>query len=224
MVATIHPCRARDERLESVADVDREEKRKDLFSKQAMMDKDARSQASEQASKSKMLNGARKKQTLRSNASIVNKNESGGGSSEESFRAPGLPEELKGPTAWQAPTPLEGAAPPQPLLLNLPQRVYAVAVVACCALAYGHGTSDALERGYISSDIPATAETASLFLVGLNIVSAVLGASIAKNKNRSVPLWAFKGSLAGITSVLELKGLPDIVLSRPKYETGDDAA
>lgn len=52
---------------------------------------------------------------------------------------------------------------------------------------------------------------ASLFLLGLNVASAVAGASIAKNKGRSVPLWIFKGALAGLTSVLELKGLPELV-------------
>ena len=52
---------------------------------------------------------------------------------------------------------------------------------------------------------------ASLFLLGLNVASAVAGASIAKSKGRSVPLWVFKGALSGLTSVLELKGLPDLV-------------
>lgn len=52
---------------------------------------------------------------------------------------------------------------------------------------------------------------ASLFLLGLNLASAVVGASIAKSKGRSVPLWVFKGALSGLASVLELKGLPDLV-------------
>lgn len=52
---------------------------------------------------------------------------------------------------------------------------------------------------------------ASLFLLGLNVASAAAGASIAKNKGRSVPLWVFKGALAGLPSVLELKGLPELV-------------
>lgn len=51
----------------------------------------------------------------------------------------------------------------------------------------------------------------SLFLLGLNVASVVAGASLAKSKGRSVPLWVFKGALAGVTSVLELKGLPDLV-------------
>lgn len=52
---------------------------------------------------------------------------------------------------------------------------------------------------------------ASLFLLGLNVASAAVGASIAKSKARSVPLWVFKGALAGLPSVLELKGLPELV-------------
>lgn len=54
---------------------------------------------------------------------------------------------------------------------------------------------------------------ASLFLLGLNVASAAAGASIAKNKGRSVPLWVFKGVFAGLPSVLELKGLPELVPS-----------
>lgn len=54
---------------------------------------------------------------------------------------------------------------------------------------------------------------ASLFLVGLNVASAAVGASIAKSKGRSVPLWVFKGALAGLASVLELKGLAELVPS-----------
>lgn len=55
---------------------------------------------------------------------------------------------------------------------------------------------------------------ASLFLLGLNVASAAAGASIAKNKGRSVPLWVFKGALAGLPSVLELRGLPELVSLR----------
>lgn len=58
---------------------------------------------------------------------------------------------------------------------------------------------------------------ASLLLLGLNVASATVGASIAKSKGRSVPLWVFKGALAGLPSVLELKGLPELV---PSSSTG----
>lgn len=59
----------------------------------------------------------------------------------------------------------------------------------------------------------------SLFLLGLNVASVVAGASLAKSKGRSVPLWVFKGALAGIASVLELKGLPDLVANSGSSST-----
>lgn len=213
--------RARDERLDSVAEIGREEKKKYLFDKQAMMDKEARSKAAKKAAKPKMLDRPKKS----SPPAVIMMNQSKSGGSKEPFRAPGLPDELKGPKAWTPPTPTEGASSPEPLLLNLPQRVYAVAVVACCALAYGQGTSDALEKGFLSPDIADAAATASLLLVGVNVASAVVGASIAKSKRRSVPLWVFKGSLAGLPSVLELKGLPDIASPSGSGDgAGDNAA
>lgn len=211
--------RARDERLDSIAEVGREEKKKSLFDKQAMMDKEARSKVAKQNSKPKMLNRSK---TIPPPTVIMNKSKSD--DTEEPFRAPGLPDELKGPRAWTPSTQGEGVSPPEPLLLNLPQRVYAVAVVACLALAYGRGTSDAVEKGFLSPDIATSAATASLFLVAMNVASAVFGASIAKSKRRSVPLWVFKGSLAGLPSVLELKGLPDIILPLESADEGEDNA
>ena len=67
-----------------------------------------------------------------------------------------------------------------------------------------------MEAGLLPQEVAEVAVPASLFLLGVNAASAAVGASIAKSKGRSVPLWVFKGALAGVTSVLELKELPDI--------------
>lgn len=206
--------RAREERLDSVALRDRDEKRKSLFGKQAMMDKDARAIGKKAVTPKILSRSSAAPPTI----SVSN------GKGEEPFRKPGLPEEYLGPTAWKAPAQDANAAPSQPLLLSMPQRAYAVGVVACCALAFGRGTSDALEKGFLSPDVVDVAGTASLFLVGLNVASAMAGAAIAKSKGRSVPLWAFKGSLAGLTSVCEVKGLPDFVLPATLKADDDPSA
>lgn len=180
-----------------MAEVDREERRKSLFEKQAMMDKAAKAKA--QAAKPGLLKPKKEKLSGRTSSEV----------GEEVFRVPGLPEDQRGPRAWEPPAASDGP-PPQPLLLSLPQRVNTVAVVACCALAFGRGTAGALEAGLLPQEVAEVAVPASLFLVGINIASAVAGASLAKSKGRSVSLWVFKGALAGVTSVLELKELADI--------------
>ena len=72
---------------------------------------------------------------------------------EELFRKPGLPEEQRDITEWVPALRAEDALPPQPLLLNLAQRVNAVAVCGGLALAFGKGTADALEAGLLSQDV-----------------------------------------------------------------------
>lgn len=191
--------RAREERLDSVAEVDREERKKSLFEKQAMMDKAAKAKV--QATKPTLFTPKKNKENMGGKTS--------GEVDDDIFRKPGLPEDQRGPRAWVPPAASDGP-PPQPLLLSLPQRANTVAVVACCALAFGHGTAGALEAGLLPQEVAELAVPASLCLVGLNVASAVAGASLAKSKGRSVPLWVFKGALAGLTSVLELKGLEDM--------------
>lgn len=133
-----------------------------------------------------------------------------GGGDEDVFRPPGLPKDLKAPSEWTPPAS-EDRHRPEPLLFSLPQRAYTVAVIGCCALAYGQGTTEALDRGILPQNVVDVAAPASLFFWGLNVACAVVGASIAKGKGRSVTVWVFKGILAGLPSVLELKGLPDII-------------
>lgn len=128
---------------------------------------------------------------------------------DEVFRPPGLPEDQRGPSQWIPPV-RDDSAPLQPLLLSLPQRANTVAVFFSCAVAFGRGTAGALEAGLLPQEVAEAAVPASLFLLGLNVASAAVGGSIAKGKGRSVPLWVFKGAVAGVTSVLELKGLPDL--------------
>lgn len=124
-------------------------------------------------------------------------------------RPPGLPGQQQKRTLPKSSAEAKDN-PPEPLVLSLPQRASTVAVVACCALAYGRGTSQALEQGLISQDVANLAAPASLLLIGLNAASAAAGGSVAKSKGRSVPLWVFKGVLGGIPSLLELKELPSI--------------
>lgn len=182
-----------------MAEVDREKRSKALFEKQAMMDKLKKSEA--QAAKRTVLNPRKAAPGGRSPND----------KDEDVFRPPGLSDELKGPRQW-IPASTEGA-PAQPLLLSLPQRANTVAVFGCCALAFGHGTAGAVEAGLFSQDVAEVAVPASLFLLAINVASAGVGGVIAKRKGRSVPLWVFKGALAGLASVMELKGLPDIGLS-----------
>ncbi|CAN0554276.1 unnamed protein product, partial [Ectocarpus sp. 12 AP-2014] len=195
---------AKEERLNSVANVSREDRRKSLFEKQAMMDKKTKAEKAA-TKKSRVLNTSRKKVPVnlggRSQKEV----------DEEIFRKPGLTAEQRDISEWVPEVRAEDALPAQPLLLNFAQRANAVAVCGCLSLAFGKGTLDALETGLLPRDVAEAAVPASLFLLGLNVASAVAGASIAKNKGRSVPLWVFKGALAGLTSVLELKGLPELV-------------
>ena len=177
--------------------MDREERRKSLFEKQAMMDKVRKAKA--QAAKP----------TLLSPRKVTLGGRSQGDVDDEVFRPPGLPEDQRGPSQWIPPVRDE-SAPVQPLLLSLPQRANIVAVFAFCAVAFGRGTAGAVEAGLLPQEVAEVAVPASLFLLGVNAASAAVGASIAKSKGRSVPLWVFKGALAGVTSVLELKELPDI--------------
>ena len=72
---------------------------------------------------------------------------------EELYRKPGLPEEQKDISEWVPAIRAEDAAPPQPLLLNFIQRVNAVAVCGCLALAFGKGTVDALETGLLPGEV-----------------------------------------------------------------------
>lgn len=199
LACLLYTCirRAREDRLDSVAEVDREERSKALFEKQAMMDKARKAEA--QAAKPTFLSPRKVALGGRSQGDV----------DDEVFRAPGLPEDQRGPTQW-VPSVRDDSAPVQPLLLSLPQRANTVAVFACCAVAFGRGTAGALEAGLLPQGVAEVAVPASLFLLGLNVASAAVGASIAKSKGRSVPLWVFKGAMAGVTSVLELKGLPDI--------------
>lgn len=160
------------------------------------MDKDKKAQAS-----------ANKRATRPRNVALGGRSQSE--VDEEVFRQPGLPKEQRGPSQW---VPPEGAdsAPPQPLLLSLPQRANAVAVLGCCALAFGRGSAGAMEKGLISQEVVDIAVPASLLLIGLNLASAAVGGTIARSKGRSVSIWVFKGALSGLSSVFELKGLPDI--------------
>ncbi|CAM9325539.1 unnamed protein product [Ectocarpus fasciculatus] len=195
---------AKEERLNSVANVSREDRRKSLFEKQAMMDKKAKAEKAA-TKKSRVLNTSKPKVPVnlggRSQKEV----------DEEIFRKPGLTAEQRDISEWVPEVRAEDALPAQPLLLNFAQRANAVAVCGCLSLAFGKGTLDALETGLLPRDVAEVAVPASLFLLGLNVASAVAGASIAKSKGRSVPLWVFKGALAGLTSVLELKGLPELV-------------
>lgn len=189
--------RAREDRLDSVAEVDREERSKSLFAKQAMMDKAKKAEA--QAAKPTFLGPRKVALGGRSQRDV----------DDEVSRPPGLPEDQRGPSQWIPPA-RDDSAPPQPLLLSLPQRANTVAVLFTFAVAFGRGTEGALEAGLLPQEVAEAAVPASLFLLGLNVASAVVGGSIAKGKGRSVPLWVFKGAVAGVSSVLELKGLPDI--------------
>lgn len=181
-----------------MTEITSKDRRKALFEKQAMMDKTKKAAA--QAAKPSTLFNSKKVAAVGGRKADAD---------EDVFRPPGLSPELKGPTEWKPPDKTD-EPPLQPLLLSLPQRANAVVVFACCALAFGRGTADALKMGILTQDVAEVAVPASLFLLGLNIASATVGASIAKGKGRSVPLWVFKGAFAGLTSVLELKSLPDI--------------
>ncbi|CAM9968956.1 unnamed protein product [Scytosiphon promiscuus] len=203
---------AKEERLNSVANVTREERKKSLFEKQAMMDRKAKVERAA-AKKASVLNPSRKTPIARGGRSQKEIDE-------EIFRKPGLPEEQKDLKEWVPAVRAEDARPPQPLLLNFAQRVNAVAVCGCLALAFGKGTVDALETGLVPQEVAEVAVPVSLFLLGLNVASVVAGASLAKSKGRSVPLWVFKGALAGVASVLELKGLPDLVSMSGSSGTG----
>lgn len=183
MLSCTPPTRARDERLNAAGEIDRGKRQKALFEKQAMMD------------------GTKRRDILTAKGT---RDMDG-----DLRRPPGLPGQ---PQKRALPKSSAEAKdnPPEPLLLSLPQRASTIAVVACCALAYGHGTIQALERGLISQDVVNLAAPASLLLIGLNAASAYAGGSIAKSKGRSMPLWVFKGALGGIPSLLEVKDLPSI--------------
>lgn len=140
---------------------------------------------------------------------------SGAGQADEVFRPPGLPDAKN---LWTLPDNAD-RGPPQPLVLSPPQRAYIVALAGCTALAFGRGTADALEAGLLPPDVPEVAMPICLLLVGMNLASAAAGGAIARSKGRSVLLWAFKGALAGLTSVLELKRLPAISLQVQSRET-----
>lgn len=124
-------------------------------------------------------------------------------------RAPGLPDELVEPInkVW---IPQKEDGPVETLNLSLLQRVNAVAVVGGCALAFGRGTTQAVDTGLFPPGTVDVAVPASLFLLTLNVASAAVGGSLARSKGRSVALWVFKGALAGLAGLLELRGLPDM--------------
>ena len=182
--------RAREERLDAAAKIDGEKRRKTIFEKQAMMD------------------GTKREDLLSSKVSKVLGSGDKNDPDDDLRRPPGLSSGPRGPTLWRAPEKAKGPRP-ESVLFSLPQRANAVAVAACCALAYGRGTAQALEQGLISQDVVNVAVPGSLLLLALNAASAVAGGSIAKKKRRSVPLWVFKGLFAGVPSILELQGLPD---------------
>eukprot|EP00752_Nemacystus_decipiens_P016466 g14720.t1 len=165
---------AREERLNSVASITREERRKSLFEKQAMMDKGQKAKAKAEKSQASLLNPKRRKGPVSLGGRTQQEVD------EELYRKPGLPEEQRDISEWVPEVRAEDALPPQPLLLNFVQRVNAVAVCACLALAFGKGTVDALETGLLPAELAEVAVPASLFLLGLNVASAVAGASIAK--------------------------------------------
>lgn len=125
-------------------------------------------------------------------------------------RPPGLPEEMVEPINRVWVPSKEDSASIESWALSLPQRVYAVAVAGCCAIAFGRGTAQAIELGVLPSDITDVAGPASALVLALNAGSAVLGGTLATRKGRSVPLWVLKGALAGLVGVLELRMLPNI--------------
>lgn len=137
-------------------------------------------------------------------------------------RPPGLPDEMVAPINKVWVPPKKDLASAETLLLSLPQRAYAVGVAGCCALAFGHGTAQALEAGIVSPEVVDAAAPIGVFLLAANVASAALSGSLAKRKGRSVPLWAFKGALAGLLGVLELRRLTDSgrVPETPSAEEG----
>lgn len=147
-----------------------------------------------------------------------------GGLDEEMTRAPGLPKGEGTRPQWTPPKEERVRPPAQPLLLSLPQRANTVIVVACCALAFGRGTAGAMQAGVLPEGVAEVAVPASLLLLGLNFGSAAVSGFIAKSKGRSMPLWVFKGALAGLTSVLELKELPDITANAEVASTAEGSS
>ncbi|CAM9401372.1 unnamed protein product [Choristocarpus tenellus] len=169
---------ALEQRIESVAAVDREQRNSKLFEKQAMMDK---------SSEAVKVFGVKKK---------------------TSSAASGPSEvDLKTTPVRGSATLVEPNVPPQPLTLSLLQRSYVVSFAACSAVGFGQGTNKAIELGLLPDGVVAIATAASLVLLGVNAASAVGSGYIANNLGRSVPLWVLKSALAGVTSVLELKRL-----------------
>ena len=94
--------------------------------------------------------------------------------------------------------------------LTLSQRLYAVVMAACFALAWGHASDEALSRGLLDVAVRGGCQDASFGLAAASALSAVLSVRLALERGRSVPYWLFKSALAGPASLLELRPLPPL--------------
>ncbi|CAM9554490.1 unnamed protein product [Discosporangium mesarthrocarpum] len=180
-----------EKRIDSITEVSTDRRRKDLFNKQATMGK---AKATQGVSLSKP---PEEPSAGRGGAFSLSLTDPPGSRSDSPLVSPSPSRAME----------VEPGTQRQPLMLSLPQRLYAVVVAASSALAFGHGTERALELGLLPQGTVESTTYVSLFLLGLNATSAAAGGVLAKGLGRSQSLWFFKGVLAGVLSVLELRGL-----------------
>ncbi|CAM9631249.1 unnamed protein product [Phaeothamnion confervicola] len=110
----------------------------------------------------------------------------------------------------------------EPLTLSAVQRAYLVAFVGAAALGFGRATPEAVAAGLLPAgggdsggflplppglSLQEAAQYAATFLAAANAASVALSAVLAGKQGRSVPLWSFKAALAGLATVVELRGL-----------------
>ncbi|CAM9796217.1 unnamed protein product [Chrysoparadoxa australica] len=90
------------------------------------------------------------------------------------------------------------------------QRAYVGACAISSAIGYGKGTTRAVELGLPESVVEVMTVASVLLLAGC-AAGAVASAMLATQLGRSPPLWAAKGALGGLATVLELRSLGSAV-------------
>lgn len=94
------------------------------------------------------------------------------------------------------------------LTFSLPQRLYIVAAAYAAAIAHGRATEGALAllpEG--SAGAVDALGVLSTFVAATSAASTVACAVLARGKNRSAAIWGFKGLVAGLLAVVEVRQL-----------------
>jgi len=94
-----------------------------------------------------------------------------------------------------------------------------VLALGCWALVHGRATSEVIELG-LNPNAIEVARFVGRGMAAASVFGGVGCGILAKDKNRSVPLWVIKGLMCGAAAVLEIRNADVLPVVEEK---GDEA-